>query len=402
MFITLMGSANVDSLDTQIRDLFSAWKKIDDTDVKILEGLSLLGPRNLVLIAKHLDMPTTTVRYRVRRMLDESLLFLHLNPFHTYMGLKKVVIFVEANPGYEDVLLECMKIHDFWLFLCRIYGPYEGCGGIWAVPKGRDEDFKDFLQNLLNVGVAKSIEVNWTTCHEGIPVKSRWYSVEERTWTFDWGEWVKEVEAIEGELPFTMIDPDDWPIRVDYEDLLIIKELEIDGKKTLTDISRKLGIPFEKVKYHFREHVSKRGLIEGYQVEVARFPYLFSEYLFFKFEFDSYDKMRKFALSLLDKPFPCFLGKVIGENAFITQIYLPKWEFRRFIENLSTLIKRGFLKRYHYVIQDAYQVWRETIPYQHFKKGKWHYDAEGYQEKINIVLEKWGFPETYRKQETVH
>jgi DNA-binding Lrp family transcriptional regulator len=385
-----MGSFNIDGLNTRIRDSFSAWNKIDDTDVRILEGLSLLGPRNLALIAKHLDMPTTTVRYRVRRMLDESILFLHLNPYHTYMGLKKAVIFVEANPGYEDVLLECMRVYDYWLFLCRIYGPYEGCGGTWTIPQGREDDFKNILNGLLDVGVAKSIEVNWTTCHEGVPVQSKWYNATQKTWAFNWDEWVKAVETIEGKLPNTMIEPDGWPIRVDYEDLLIIKELEIDGRKTLSDISRKLGISLEKLKYHFREHVSKRGLIEGYQVEIARFPFLLSEYLFFKFEFDSYDLMRKFALSLLDKPFPYFLGKVIGENAFITQIYLPKWEFREFIKNLSILIKRGLLKRYHYFIQDAFQVWRETIPYQHFQKGTWHFDAQGYQEKIYNVLEKWG------------
>jgi DNA-binding Lrp family transcriptional regulator len=166
-----MGSFNIDGLNTRIRDSFSAWNKIDDTDVRILEGLSLLGPRNLALIAKHLDMPTTTVRYRVRRMLDESILFLHLNPYHTYMGLKKAVIFVEANPGYEDVLLECMRVYDYWLFLCRIYGPYEGCGGTWTIPQGREDDFKNILNGLLDVGVAKSIEVNWTTCHEGVPSK---------------------------------------------------------------------------------------------------------------------------------------------------------------------------------------------------------------------------------------
>jgi DNA-binding Lrp family transcriptional regulator len=384
-----MGTLSLESLDLKIYDMFTAWKKIDETDVKILEGLSLLGPRNLAMIAKHLDLPTTTVRYRVRRMIEESILFFHLNPFHTNMGLKKTVIFVEAAPGYEDVLLDCMRVNDFWLYLCRIYGPYEGCGGIWAIPKGRDEYFTDFLQVLIDAGVAKSVEVNWTTCHEGVPIRSRWFDTIENVWTYNWNEWIEEVETIEGELPYTLLEPDDWPIKVDYDDLLIIKELEIDGRKTLTDISKKLGIPFEKIKYHVREHVSKRGLVEGYQVSISRFPSLVNEPVFFKFEFDSYDKMRKFALSLHDKPFPTFIGKVLGENAFVTHINLPKWEFRRFVAALSTLIKKGLLKGYHYFIVDIYQVWRETIPYQNFRNGEWCYDSEMHKEKLNKILTKW-------------
>ncbi|UCH56780.1 MAG: AsnC family transcriptional regulator [Candidatus Bathyarchaeota archaeon] len=386
-----MSGLNIEALDEKIRDGFTVWGKIDETDVKILEGLSLLGPRNIALIAKHLELPETTVRYRVDRMLDNSILFLHLNPYHTNMGLKKAVIFVEALPGYEDLLLDCLRVNDYWLFLCRIYGPYEGCGGIWTVPKGREEDFKGFLKSLIEAGVAKSVEVNWTTCHEGIPVRSRWFSIEDKRWVFNWDEWANEVEAVESKIPWTLREPDDWPIKVDYEDLLIIKELEIDGRKTMTEISKKLGINLEKLKYHFKEHVSKRELIEGYQVEIARFPILFSNYFFLKLKFDSHEKFAKFATSLHDKPFPTLLGKVLGENSLIAQIYLPNKEFRKLVEALSKLIKKRLLKTYRFIFQDIYQTWRETIPYEHFVEGAWDYNAEKHQEELKKILENAGF-----------
>jgi DNA-binding Lrp family transcriptional regulator len=179
---------------------------------------------------------------------------------------------------------------------------------------------------------------------------------------------------------------------VDYEDLLIIKELEKNGRASLTDISKTLGISLEKIKYHFREHISKRGLIEGYQMEIYRFPFPLCEMLLFKFWFDDYDKMVKFALSMLDKPFAVFLGKVLGENALVSHIYLPKWEFRRFIRSLSILIKRGLLKQYYYVIQDMYQSWRRTIPYEHFENGRWNYDNEKHNEELRSIIEKMRNP----------
>jgi DNA-binding Lrp family transcriptional regulator len=223
-----------------------------------------------------------------------------------------------------------------------------------------------------------------------VPVLNKWFDPKQKAWFFDWESWMRDVKTIEGELPITLIEPDDWPIKVDYTDLLIIKELEMDGRRTLTDISKKLGIPLETVKYHFREHVLKRGLVEGYQIEIYRSPSLVSENIFFKFEFDSYEKYKKFALSLRDKPFPFFMGKVLGENALLTQVYLSKWEFRRFIIAVSDLIKKGLVSKYHYVITDVFQVWRETIPYQNFVDGKWDYHPEKHRSSVRAVLEEKG------------
>jgi predicted transcriptional regulator YdeE len=57
---------------------------------------------------------------------------------------------------------------------------------------------------------------------------------------------------------------------------------------------------------------------------------------------------------------------------------------------LALLKRKGLLKKYRYVLQDAYQSWRETIPYQHFKDGMWNYDKDNFREKLKMTLEKWG------------
>ena len=341
-----MAKLQLSGIEEKIRDIYTVWKRIDTVDVKILEAISFLGPRNLALIARHLDLPATTVQYRVRRLLDNSLLFFHLNAYHTYMGLKKAVIFVNATPGYESLLLECLRKNDFWIFLCRIYGPYEGCAGTWTIPKENADEFIAYLESLRELGIAASYEINWTTCHEGIPVLSKWFSVVDKEWTFNWEEWVNEIAVIEGELPWTLEEPPDWPIKVDYEDLLILKELDIDGRQSFTDISKKVGLPLGVIKYHFTEHVAKRGLIEGYQVDIARFPILFSKYVFFRFKFDSHEKFKKFAISLHDKPFPIFLGKVLGENALVCQMYLPEYSEHRDIVHWVLTFHQGLCSSY--------------------------------------------------------
>ena len=383
-----MSSLEIDNLDIRVRDALTSWKKLDAVDVDILEGISQLGPRNLFQVAKKIQLPHTTVRFRVMRMVQDSLLFLHLIPDISKMGLERAVVFTEAAFGFETSFLDFLRINDFFAFLCPIYGRFEGCAGIWTIPHDKTKEFQAFLSHLQDMGVAKNVEVLWTTSFHNISVSGRWYDEEEEAWAFSWGEWLNEVETIQGELPKILDEPEDWPLNVDYTDLLILKELEIDARKSMPEISQRLGMSLPKIKYHYHEHVAKRGLIGGHQVEIYRFPFPLCEILFFKFEFDDHDKMKRFALSLMDKPIAINIGKVIGENALISHIYLPKWQLRRFIQALSTLAKKGCLKRYQYYIQDMYNTFRETIPFENFKDNKWSYNHDSHIENIKMLYDK--------------
>lgn len=77
---------------------------------------------------------------------------------------------------------------------------------------------------------------------------------------------------------------------------------------------------------------------------------------------------------MLDKPFVGGLGKVLGENTIVGHVYLPRLDFRKFIDALSKLIRADMLRSYNYVILDLRKVKRQTISYEYFKDGLWIYD----------------------------
>ena len=131
-----MGSSSKNRQDERVRDAYSTWNKVDEVDVKILEGLSMLGPRNLALISKHLDLPTTTVRYRVKRMLDDSILFLHLNPFHTNMGLRKAVLFIEADKVVAAICGDAAHSRQAGLFITYICIVWRYCESLYSAVSG--------------------------------------------------------------------------------------------------------------------------------------------------------------------------------------------------------------------------------------------------------------------------
>ena len=94
--------------------------KLDLVDVKILEGLAENGPRNITKVAKHLGISRRTVMARIKRMSTSFYLRLVTNVYHTNLGMKKAVVYAKAKQGQEDLLLDCMKINKFYIYLSRV------------------------------------------------------------------------------------------------------------------------------------------------------------------------------------------------------------------------------------------------------------------------------------------
>jgi DNA-binding Lrp family transcriptional regulator len=365
-------------------------ESLDSIDVKILEGLGTCGPRNLTKIARKLGLNTEMVRSRLEHLSSLFYLRTSANVYHTNLGLKKAVVFAEAAPGHEELLFNCLKVNSFHIYLTRCYGIFEGCFGIYTIPKDRCTEFEKFIGEIEKLGVAINVQVFWSTCFHTVNRTSNWFDHEAQIWVFPWDDWVKEILTEQTKLPYTLVDPRDFPMKADEIDLFILKELEKNATISLRDIAKMLGITPQRAQYHFKTHLIERGLIEDFQIFIFPFERTISDMFWFLVKFDSKDNMAKFARSLLDKPFVYVLGKVLGESALITQIYLPKLEFRRFIDALSTLSRNGFLQSYDYVIQDLRKDrWsRETIPFEDFKDGSWIYDHQKHVKNLrNLVKE---------------
>lgn len=321
-------------------------------------------------------MSKGTLSYRMNRMSSLFYLRMSASVYHTNLGLKKAVVFAEATPGSEELLFNCMKVNKFYIYLSRCYGKFEGCLGIYVIPKDKTMRFKQFIQEIKKLGVVKKVEHFWSTCFHTVNRTTNWFDAASEKWIFPWDRWIEEIPNQPEDLPYTLIDPKGFPIKADETDLFIIKELEKDATTSLTDIAKKLGMTLQNVHYHYKMHLLKKGLIETFQIAIMPFDRAVSDAFFFRFKFDNWKNLAKFARSLLDKPFVYIVGKILNENAIISQVYLPRLEFRNFVESLSKLTQAGYLQSYDYVIQDFRPgKWsRETIPYKFFKDGSWTYN----------------------------
>jgi DNA-binding Lrp family transcriptional regulator len=368
-------------------------KLLSNLDIRIIEALSNMGPRNLAKAAEALGISRETIVFRIKRMAKNPRIFLrcHASTYHTNLGLKKAAIFAAAIPGREQLLFECLKANGFWLYIGRSFWGVEGCDAVYAIPVEHCAEFEEFVYDLKRLNVARDVQILWSTCFQGGQVTSKWFDKEKEQWVFPWDDWVKEIQNASTQLPYTLVEPEAYINHADYNDVFIIKELEKDATISLPQIASKLGVTSQCVGLHFRDHVIGKGLLEGYQIFILPFD-VPCDMLIFVIYFHDYEMMARFANSLLDKPFVIMVGKIFGKNALVTNISIPRVEFRKFVDTLSLLARMKIVSGYHYVIQDLRVRARQTISYEFFKDGKWIYDHKQHLMTLETFVNKQTYP----------
>ena len=361
--------------------------RLQSSDVKILEGLALYGPRNKSKLAVQLGMPLGTLRHRINYLRSHFSMKMLGSIYHTNIGLRKVVSFAESKPGYEDLLYQCLKANDYWLLLSQcIEAPK--CLAIYGIPAGKEREFEEFMSKLQELETVENVKFTWSTCFQNVNTTSIWFDKTSEEWVFPWESWLQEIPAKRGELPYTLKDPNEYAQKADWVDIVILKELEKNSAVKLKDIARKLETSLQRVKYHFENHVIKGKMFEGHQILAEHYRGQPADTYYFRFDFEKYENFVKFASSLLNKPFVRAMGKVYQKNQLYVQIYLPREQLRGFVEALSRLVRTGFLITYEYVIQDLTRMERQTISYEYFKDDSWLYDHKKYMEKLQATAKQ--------------
>lgn len=361
-------------------------KPLTATDVKILEALCEAGPRNLSKIARNAGLPRKSVGFRLARLKENPQFFLrmHTSIYHTNLGLRKAVVVLEAEAGLEKRLFDCLLANDFWLYVCRSYGMGEGCTAIYAIPIERCREFEEFINETARLRLSKNIHLYWSTCFQGGRITSRWFDANKNQWAFNWDKWIDEIPNQETELPYTLIEPKAYPIYADETDVRMLEELEFDAAVPLNKVAETLGISPQVAHFHYKDHLIGKNLIEGYEVFLMRYGDSPCFMALFMLSFPSYETFARFAHSLLDQSFVITMGKMIGQNGLLAEVFLPISEFRNFVDALSKMTLSGLLSSYKYVIQDLRVRRRQTIFPRFFKENKWVYDYGKHLETLRL------------------
>jgi DNA-binding Lrp family transcriptional regulator len=361
---------------------------LDEVNAKILEGLGAHGPRNISSLAKKLGLPSTTVAFRLSKLVKENGLQIRARLNFQKLGLKRAVVFAEAKPGKEKMLRKLVDNLQYWTYTIRSFGKFNGIYALFGFPEEFGQKIEDYFVEALKIGALDDYALYWTTELREMPPNFNWFDFKRRSWNFPWELWVMEVVQA-SEIPSQrLLDPESYPVLVDVTDLLLLKELEKDGATEFKELAKVVEMTPEAVRYRFQDHILKRGLISDYEISIFPYPHQSSDLSSFVIEFKDRNVLAKFANSLSNKPFILNYTKVIGQNSLIVHFYVPKIEFSNLVDTINSLIEANIVERFFHVILDISSYKRQTVSYEFFENNKWIYNHEGTIHNLQKILGK--------------
>ena len=361
---------------------------LNPTNAKILEGLGKHGPRNILALAKSIGLPPRTVTFRIRKLMKEGLLQIRTNLDYSKLGLMKAVIIAESKPGQEKKLQQVIDNLDYWTYVVRCYGKYDGYYTVFAFPAEYKKELEEYLDEAAQLRAFSRYIFHHTTNFTEVVPNFDWFDFQSKSWNFQWRNWIDEVQNASEKLPRELMEPKTYSIRVDEIDLLILKELEKDGTTKFTKLAEVVNITPQGVRYRYHKHIVGRGLLTDYEVATLPYPLPTSDMCGFRIDFENEEKLAKFANSLQKKPFIFNYGKAIGQHSLIVHAYIPKTEFSTLIDLMNRLTEKKLITGFLYVTFDVASFRRQTISYEFFKESKWTYDCKKKLEKLKEVAYK--------------
>jgi DNA-binding Lrp family transcriptional regulator len=354
-------------------------KQFDKTNIKILTAMWKYGPRNLLEVSRRTGLPFTSVYHRVAKLEAKSGRIVYLLPETSKLGLVRVIVLITTKPGLDEIVRTALKIPNLWRVINKCEGSFTHFS-THAVPIRMVNDFKEYVQTLVGVGLITDFKLILTGDSVGTFPNFDYYNPDLKQWTFPWQDWVSQIK--EAEPNSTLADPKDYNIDtpIDKKDVLIIAELEDDGRRrfsemTRGEVARDMGLvesSLQVIKYHWDKRLKPAGFVNPkcFVYDVYPYPVEVSSYHEVMLEFTSNLAMNKFLSIAPDLLFLLSFEKVLKRNAVFVLTYISNSQLSNMFSFFSELIAKGIMTSYSTVRLDFASRETEGIPFRTFDEQK--------------------------------
>jgi len=222
--------------------------------------ISEIGP-DIPEISRRLGQFKESVRYRYKKKLLDKGFAIQVALALEKVGLKRVMFVCDLETeyrGYASAIFSAMSELCYVVYFAKTLpdGKYVVDA---AVPEEYVESFSRFILDLKDRGLFSGVDVISFDWARNPPMQAEYYDFDHGRWEFEWSS--LPPLTTKGAI-FTFGGPG----KFDKVDLLILKELQIDATRSLTEIASKLKINYKKLAWHHSEHVLRRELIRSYRL----------------------------------------------------------------------------------------------------------------------------------------
>jgi DNA-binding Lrp family transcriptional regulator len=355
-------------------------KQLDKTNVKILSAMWKHGPRNLLEVSRRTGIPFTSVYHRVAKLEAKSKRVAWLIPQVSGLGLVRVVALVTANPGCEEKVTDALKVPNYWRSVNRCEGLFTHFS-VQLVPAKALKHFRQYVKRLQELGLITRPSVILTGEYVPNFPNFNYYSPARNEWTFQWGHWLNAM----GRKPIEMIgDPENYDIRADKKDMLIVKELEKNGRKSFAQLAPLLGISLQGVKYHYDKKLVPTGIVKYFGFDVLPYPEEVSAYHEILLDFKNSQDMNRFFSLMPELFFVLGVAKVLDRNELVVRTYTLQNQVPSLFTFLSEMAKQGHLESYSTIRQNFVDRDTQTISYELYSEDEgWDFDLKKYLARLS-------------------
>ncbi len=355
------------------RGLKEIIKQLDQTNIRILSAMWKFGPRNLLEISRRTGIPFTSVYHRVNKLQAKSNHIAILIPPESKLGLMRSAVLVTARSGAEERVTEALKVPNLWRSVNRCEGAFTHFS-VHLIPVEYLKQFRIYIKQLLKSNLITDSKIILTGQYVPNFPNFKYYNPALNEWMFPWKSWLA---ALKRKATRTLEDPKDYRNVADKSDMLIVKELEHDARKTFADIAPKLGITLQGVKYHYDRKLVASGIVKYFGFDVWPYPEEVSAYHEILLEFTSSLAMNRFYSLLGELFFTLGAAKVLRQNSLLVRTYMLQRQVSSMFSFFSKMTQRGYLKSYSAVRQDFTERAWQTISFELFdEKNGWTFNID--------------------------
>jgi len=236
-------------------------RKPNDINAKIAQFVNLVtevGP-DIPQISKRMGEHKESVRYWFKKLLKQGII---IQPSVNLekLGLVRVVAVTDFAREFESqaepILIAMSQLCYVQSFVKTLPEGHYIIQG--AVPIEFVGQWMETMRRLADQGLFTTPEFSTFDRARNAPMKSDLYNFEEGRWEFEWSTPAKVYpEVVEGPSPRTQFD---------VTDLEIIRRLQRDETKSLSEIQKETGVNYKTLSFHNRKHVLGRQMLNGHKV----------------------------------------------------------------------------------------------------------------------------------------
>jgi hypothetical protein len=356
---------------------------------ELVKLISEIGP-DIPEISRRLGQFKESVRYRYKEKVLGRGFGVQASINHEKLGMHRVVIFAEFAPQYtqyaNSILTAMNELCYVVAFEKRMFrGDYYIEA---SVPSEHVGSFVSFLSRLRDIGLFTSLETHQFDLFRTVPMQADHYDFDTGRWDFDWSASMQPQPGSDYDVPER--------VKIDKDDLLILKELQMDATRSFVEIAGKLKTNYKTLAWHYKNHVLKSGMISSYNLRWMGTTYdtVLERALHRRHKYQQLailavglTEVQRMTLMSHAHAVPYIWSELVGRDSYLAHFFFPTENITEAYQYLTKAISDA-KEKVLVMPLDQTEALAFTVSYQLYDGKQWQFDEEGLIAKFSMLLQK--------------